>query len=255
MKETNIHTTVADGIARVTLDHPPLNVLTRAMLAELRGALDRLAGTQELRVLVLAAAGKHFSAGADVAEHMPPVYRDMIPEFVDTVATLAAFPLPTIAAVQGRCLGGGFELVQAVDLVVATEDAAFGQPEIKLGVFPPAACVLLPPRLCRGGLAAEILYTGDPVGAPAALAAGLVREVVPGERLEAATAELAGRIARHSAAALRLATQCMLEAHVGEKQALEHAGRLYTANMMATEDAVAGLTAFLQKRQPTWRHR
>jgi cyclohexa-1,5-dienecarbonyl-CoA hydratase len=254
MKEIHIHTTMADGVASVVLDHPPVNVLTRAMLAELRSALDRLAADRELRVLVLAAAGKHFSAGADVAEHMPPVYRDMIPEFVDTVAALAAFPLPTIAAVQGRCLGGGFELVQAVDLVVAAEGAAFGQPEIKLGVFPPAGCVLLP-GMGLGGLAADVLYTGDPVDAAAALQAGLVRQVVPADRLEAAAAELAGRIACHSAAALRLTKQCVREALTTQKQALEHAGRLYSANMMATEDAVAGLTAFLQKRQPAWRHR
>jgi cyclohexa-1,5-dienecarbonyl-CoA hydratase len=254
MNETYIHTTVAEGVARVVLDHPPLNVLTRAMLAELRAALDRLAEDRELRVLVLAAAGKHFSAGADVAEHMPPVYRDMIPEFVDTVAALAAFPLPTIAVVQGRCLGGGFELVQAADLVVAAEGAAFGQPEIKLGVFPPAACVLLP-GMCGCGLAAELLYTGDPVDAAAALQAGLVRQVVPADRVEAAAAALAGRIACHSAAALRLTKQCVREALAAQKQALAHAGRLYSANMMATEDAVVGLTAFLQKRQPAWRHR
>ena len=254
MKETYIHTSVAGGVATVVLDHPPVNVLTRAMLGELRGVLEHLAADRELRVLVLAAAGKHFSAGADVAEHMPPVYRDMIPEFVDTVAALAAFPLPTIAAVQGRCLGGGFELVQAVDLVVAAEGAAFGQPEIKLGVIAPAACVLLP-AMGRCGLAADVLYTGDPVDAAAALQAGLVRQVVPADRLEAAAAELAGRIACHSAAALRLTKQCVREALAAQKQALEHAGRLYSTDLMATEDAVAGLTAFLQKRQPAWRHR
>ncbi len=254
MNETNIHTAVAGGVARVTLDHPPLNILTRALLAELRGVLDHLATDRELRVLVLAAAGKHFSAGADVAEHMPPVYRDMIPEFVDTVATLTAFPLPTIAAVQGRCLGGGFELVQGADLVVAAEGAVFGQPEIALGVFPPAACALLP-RACHGGLAAELLYTGDVVGAAAAHDAGLVRRVVPDDQLASAADELAGRIARHSAAALRLTKRCVRETCPGEREALERAGRLYNTELMATEDAVAGLTAFLQKRQPTWRHK
>jgi cyclohexa-1,5-dienecarbonyl-CoA hydratase len=253
MSEVWVHTTVADGIARVVLDHPPLNILTRAMLGELNGTLDRLAQERELRVLVLSGAGKHFSAGADVAEHMPPVYRDLIPEFVDTVATLAGFPLPTIAAVHGRCLGGGFELAQAVDLIVAEESATFGQPEIKLGVFPPAACVLLS-RRCGGGLAAELLYTGDAVTATSAREAGLVRLVVPDGRLDSEVMALAGRIARHSAAALRLTKQCIREGRTGEQQAMEHAGRLYSATLMGTEDAVAGLTAFLQKREPVWRH-
>jgi len=254
MKEIAIHTCVADGVARVTLDHPPLNILTRAMLAELRGALERLALDRELRVVVLAGAGKHFSAGADVAEHLPPVYRDMIPEFIDTIAAVTAFPVPTIAAVQGRCLGGGFELAQAVDLIVAGEGASFGQPEIKLGVLPPAACVLLP-RRCRTGLAAELVYTGEPIAATDARDAGLLYRVVPDAQIEATATALAQSIARHSAAALRLTKQCVLEARVGEREALEHAGRAYAENLMATDDAVEGLTAFLEKRQPVWRHR
>ena len=254
MNEINIRTAVADGIARVTLDHPPLNILTRAMLAELRSVLDHLAGDRELRVLVLAGMGKHFSAGADVAEHLPPVFREMIPEFVDTIAAVAMFPVPTIAAVQGRCLGGGFELAQAVDMIVAGEGASFGQPEIKLGVLPPAACVLLP-RRCRTGLAAELVYTGEPIAAAEAREAGLLFRVVPDGQVEAAATALAQSIARHSAAALRLTKQCVLEARVGEPEALQHAGRAYAENLMATDDAVEGLTAFLQKRQPTWRHR
>lgn len=253
MSEIALHTTVADGIARVVLDNPPLNVLTRDVLAELRQALRRLADQRDLRVLVLSAAGKHFSAGADVAEHMPPVFRDMIPEFVETVLGLADFPLPVIAAVQGRCLGGGFELVTAADIIVAAEEALFGQPEIKLAVFPPAACVLLP-ALCHRGIAAELLYTGDVINATEAHQAGLARRVVPADQLEASATVLAQRIARHSAAALRLTKRCVREAWVVQRELLFRAGRLYVDDLMGTEDAVAGLAGFLEKRQPVWRH-
>ncbi len=154
--------TLAGGIGRVRLDHPPLNILTREVLARFRSALETLAAEPGLRVLLLSAAGKHFSAGADVREHLPPEHTGLIPEFVETIAALDAFPLPVIAAVQGRCLGGGFELVQAADIVVAAESALFGQPEILLGVLPPAACALLPRRVPRG-VAAELIYGGDPI--------------------------------------------------------------------------------------------
>jgi cyclohexa-1,5-dienecarbonyl-CoA hydratase len=253
MSEIALHVAVADGIGRVTLDNPPLNVLTRGVLAELRQTLRRLAEQRDLRVLLLSAAGKHFSAGADVAEHMPPVFRDLIPEFVETVLSLADFPLPVIAAVQGRCLGGGFELVTGADIILAAEDATFGQPEIKLAVFPPAACVLLP-ALCHRGTAAELLYTGDPMTACQAHEAGLVREVVAAGELDAAAVALARRIARHSAAALRLTKRCVRDAWVVQRELLFRASRLYVDDLMETDDAVAGLAGFLEKQQPVWRH-
>ncbi|MGW8282652.1 MAG: enoyl-CoA hydratase/isomerase family protein, partial [Gemmatimonadota bacterium] len=135
---------MAEGIGTLTLSHPPLNILTRQLLTELRHRLEELAASPDLRAVILQAEGKHFSAGADVGEHLPPEFEQMIPEFLETVRALASFPLPVIAAVRGRCMGGGFEVVQAADIVIAGESALFGQPEILLGVCAPAACVLLP---------------------------------------------------------------------------------------------------------------
>jgi cyclohexa-1,5-dienecarbonyl-CoA hydratase len=253
MSEVAVHTRLEGGVGRVILDHPPVNVLTRGVLAELRQALRRLAEERELRVLALSALGKHFSAGADVAEHMPPLFRELIPEFLETVWAVAEFPVPVVAAVQGRCLGGGFELVAAADIVLAAESASFGQPEIKLAVFPPAAVVMLPGR-SSWGLAAELLFTGDPISAAQAEAAGLVRRVVPDGELEAALEEMVQRIARHSAAALRLAKRGLRQSRAAERAALDQAARLYVDDLMATEDAVVGLAAFLEKRTPVWRH-
>ena len=144
------------GIGTLIFARPPLNILTQSLLAEMRDALARLSGERAMRVLVLGAEGEHFSAGADVGEHLPPRFRSMIPEFLDTIRAIAEFPLPVIAVVRGRCLGGGFEVAQAADLVVAGESASFGQPEIRLGVIAPAACALLP-ACCPPGLAAEPL--------------------------------------------------------------------------------------------------
>jgi cyclohexa-1,5-dienecarbonyl-CoA hydratase len=251
-----VATTTENGIARVTLDHPPLNILTRELAGELRATLRALADDRTLRVVVLGAAGKHFSAGADVGEHLPPAWKAMVPEFLETITALLAFPLPLIAAVRGRCLGGGFELVQAADLVVAGEGASFGQPEIMLGVIPPAACALLP-GLAGPARAAELVFTGDPLSAAQALTAGLVARVVPDDRVDEEALVLAGRIARHSAAALRVAKRALRppSRERAESDALSAAGRHYSRDLMRTADASEGLAAFLEKRTPTWTHR
>jgi cyclohexa-1,5-dienecarbonyl-CoA hydratase len=252
---TRVRVTTADGIAQVVLDSPPLNILTQGLLAELRAALVSPAADPTLRVLVLGAQGKHFSAGADVAEHLPPTYAAMIPEFLATIEALHAFPVPVVAAVRGRCLGGGFELVQAADLIVSGEGASFGQPEIVLGVIAPAASALLP-EICGPARAAEILYTGDAVTAAQALAAGLVVRVVADERVDEEALALAGRIARHSAAALRIAKRAIRAGSKGRlTDALRSAGRLYVEDLMRTADAREGLTAFVEKRPAVWAHR
>ena len=120
-----IRTTMEDGIGRIVLDQPPLNILTQQLLGDIRRELVSLQAEKTLRVLVISAEGKHFSAGADVGEHLPPAFEKMIPEFIETVAAIDSFPLPVVAAVQGRCLGGGFELAQAADMIVAGENAMF----------------------------------------------------------------------------------------------------------------------------------
>jgi cyclohexa-1,5-dienecarbonyl-CoA hydratase len=252
----HVATTTENGIARVVLNNPPLNILTRGILGELRTTLTTLADDASLRVVVLGAEGKHFSAGADVGEHLPPAWQAMIPEFLETVAALRAFPVPLVAAVRGRCLGGGFELVQAADLVVAGEGATFGQPEILLGVIPPAACALLP-DLAGPARAAEIVFTGDPLSAAQALAAGLVARVVADDGVDAEALALAGRIARHSAAALRVAKRALRPParERAEADALAASGRRYARDLMRTADATEGLTAFLEKRTPAWAHR
>ena len=245
---------VSDGVGRLVLDNPPLNILTRAELATLRDELATLAVVADLRVLVLSGRGKHFSAGADVAEHLPPHHLTLIPDFLATVAQLEAFPLPVIGAVRGKCLGGGFELIQPADIIVAAEGATFGQPEIVLGVFPPAAVVLLPERL-PAGVVAETIYTGDPLTAGDAERRGFVTRLVPDDALERTTDALAARIARHSAAALRAAKRALrpLEPAVRD-HALRRAAEIYLHELMETRDAVEGLRAFVEKRSPAWTH-
>lgn len=252
---STIRYSVQDGVARVFIDRPPLNILTRDTLSALHVALADLASDPSIRVLVLSAAGKHFSAGADVGEHLPPVVDEMIPKFLETVTALDTFPLPTIAAVQGKCLGGGLEIVLGADIVIAADNAVFGQPEIVLGVVPPAACAMLPTRTTRG-VAADLIFTGDPLPATDAQHAGLVRRVVPVDDLETAALGLAARISRHSAAALRVAKRSLRgPGREHQEAAMTAACAAYLDDLMGTADALEGLTAFVEKRQPTWRHR
>lgn len=246
---------VENGVARLVLNNPPLNILTRDLLAAIRKELSNLESEPTVRVLLLSAEGKHFSAGADVDEHMPPVYEQLIPEFMDTIVQLDAFPLPIVAAVQGRCLGGGFELVQPADMIVAAESASFGQPEITLGVFPPAACVMLP-QLVSPCVAAEWVLTGETIGARKAEHCGMVLRVVPEADLERAVMNLASHIAQQSAAALRLAKRALKASRPDNRaDALRLAGQLYVEDLMKTEDALEGLHAFRERRRPAWTHR
>lgn len=242
-----------EGIAHVVLNHPPLNILTQDVLSELRNALSELSTDSTLRVLLLRAEGKHFSAGASVEEHLPGSVEEMIPEFMRTIQAFHDFPAPSVCAVQGRCLGGALELALAADLVVAAEGALFGVPEISLGVIPPAACVQLP-RMVPRGVAAALVFTGEPMDARAAMTAGLVLRVVDDDALHHEAMRIALSISGHSAAALRKAKQTLRIGAEVPDTAMAEASRIYLDDLMNTTDATEGLRSFMEKRQPHWTH-
>ncbi len=249
-----VHVSFERGVGHIVLNHPPLNLLTRSLMAELRQRLDEMSDEARLRVLILRAEGKHFSAGASVEEHLPDQVAVMIPEFMETIGAVRDFPLPVVAAVQGRCLGGGFELVLAADLIIAAEDALLGVPEIQLGVFPPAVCLQLP-RWGAPPLAAELVYTGDLQRASVLAEAGIVRRVVPTTELLREATTLAENIARNSGAVLRVTKRALRAGTRSPDMAMREVTRIYLDELMATEDAIEGLTSFLENRVPEWRHR
>ena len=244
---------VRSGIAEAVLHHPPLNVLTRDVLADVRTELTALSADRRLRALLVRAEGAHFSAGASVEEHLPGAVEEMIPEFMETIAVLDAFPVPVVCAVQGRCLGGALELAAAGDMILASQDALFGVPEIRLGVLPPAACVQLP-RLVPPAVAAELIYTGSTMDAEEARRVGLVLRVVPGDRLVEEARGLAAKVAERSAAALRVAKRAVRAGRGGAGDAMSRVSRIYLDDLMSTADAMEGLTSFLEKREPEWSH-
>ncbi len=243
-----------DGAWWVTLNRPPHNVLNIAMMRELAQALERAVLDPTARAVVLAAEGRSFCAGVDVAEHTAEHVGEMLEVFHGLCRRLADSDVPTVAAVGGAALGGGCELVALCDVVLASEGATFGQPEIRVGVFPPVAAASFLALLGKGGLAP--LLTGEVLTAQRAHQLGLVTEVVPAGELEAAVRRRVEQLAAHSAAVLRLAKRAAVASFRRQfAQALEEAERVYLDLLMRTEDAHEGLRAFLEKRKPAWQHR
>jgi len=245
-----VHWHSENGVGRLTLNRPPLNILSIAMLREVLSILAQAATEQSLKVLVLGAVGKVFSAGVDVADHTAEKVGEMIPLFDQTCVALAEFPAPTLAAVQGSALGGGFELVSCCDLVVASDLVRFGQPEIKLGVIPPVAALRLR-RQIGGRRAAELLMLGTTLEATAAFEMGLINRLVPANQFEATVEAVVKDLAALSAAALR-ACKRAIRLGMDEWIGLKAVERLYLDELMATQDAQEGLAAFLEKRPPVW---
>lgn len=246
---------IAAGLATVTLDRPPLNVLSTSMMRELAAALRRVAASAEVRVVRVDGAGKAFSAGVDVLDHEGERLAPMMEALADLFHAFEAVPQPVVAVVRGACLGGGLEVVLACDLAIASADASFGQPEVKLGVFAPPASVLLP-RLIGERAALGLLLAGEPIGAEEARRLGLVHAVFAAADLDAESARWIGRLLALSGEALRQAKRAVAAARgLPAREAHERVHAIYTNELMATRDAAEGLRAFAEKRPPVWTHR
>ncbi len=244
---------ITEGVARLTLNRPPLNILTLAMIRQLAERLDTIAQQTRLKAMVLAATGKAFCAGVDVADHTPGRTEPMIREFCALFTRLRTLPMPAIAVVQGAALGGGTELAVACDMVLAATSARFGQPEIKLGVFPPIAAALFP-QLIGYQQAARLIFSGETITASEAAQLGLVTYVATDDELETTLERLLTQFRAMSAAALRMTKHALLYgADLGVARALPRIEELYLQDLMATADAREGVQSFIEKRQPVWR--
>ncbi|HET7295155.1 MAG TPA: enoyl-CoA hydratase/isomerase family protein [Vicinamibacteria bacterium] len=251
---STLRVSVSEGIARVTLNRPPLNILDIETIRELNRAIRDLREDRGLLALVLAAEGRAFSAGVSVEDHLPGKADLMLRAFHEIFRQLHTLHCPLLAAVQGPAIGGGCELATFADIVVASEAATFGQPEIRLGVFPPVAAVRLAQRVGQAR-ALRLILGGDVLSAREAERIGLVDRVVPPEELASAVEQETARLKDKSAAALRLAKRAVLAAAGRDFDAgLEAVERLFLEELMRTHDAAEGLRAFLGKRPPAWTH-
>lgn len=244
---------VAGGLATITIDRPPQNVLDVATMAEIAQAAGRVEEDRTAKALLITASGdKAFSAGVDVLDHVPEKVVGMLDTFHGLLRRLVSFPIPTIAALNGSALGGGCELAIACDMIVARDGTRIGQPEIRLGVFPPVAAILLP-RIAPSCRARELLLGGGLVTASEALALGLVNRVFPQATFRADCQAFAEQFLSLSRVALLYSKRAIAEASGRSfADALPVLERIYLKELMATSDAVEGLNSFLEKRKPAW---
>ncbi|MBI2932510.1 MAG: enoyl-CoA hydratase/isomerase family protein [Planctomycetes bacterium] len=231
------------GAAVVEISNPPVNVLTMALLEELRATVERV-GSSGARGLLLCGTGKCFSAGADVAEHLPPVYRQMLPLFSRTIHAILGLEIPTLACVHGAALGGGLELALACDFIVAAEPTRLGFPEITLGVFPPVAAAILPLEI-GSSRALDLLLSGETINASRALELGLINKVGSAED----AAQFLERMVRFPRPAL---SACKRAARRGFAERMAEAERIYVDELMGHPEPLEGLKAFIERRKPSW---
>ena len=249
-----IELSTADGLATVTLNRPPVNILNIPMMAELNAAFETVLADRQIAALVLRASGKAFSAGVDISDHTADKVPEMLREFHGLFRKLAGTDALTIAVVQGAALGGGCELATFCDIVLASERAKFGQPEVQVGVFPPVAACVLPWRV---GLkkAIELNALGAVIDAQEARRIGLVNQVFPEDEFSEHVARYLDGVRKLSRPVVRLAKRAT--AGAAREQFLldlERAERLYVHELMKLSDAHEGLAAFLGKREPRWKH-
>jgi enoyl-CoA hydratase len=252
--------TEQDGaVAVVTIDHPPVNALSAALLEELEAEVERLDADESVRAIVLKGAGERaFVAGADISEF--PAQRESAAEegggsargIQKLGARMDAADTPFVAAIHGFCLGGGLELAMCCDIRVAAEDSQLGQPEIKLGLIPGGGGTQRLPRLVGPGRSMLLNLTGDFIDARTAYEWGLVERVVPREEVLGAALGIARTIAQrspHAVAVLReLARTCRdLQLEEGLRREADGFRRC-----LASEDGLEGVSAFLEKREPTF---
>ena len=244
-----------DGaLLRLRLARPKANLVDAAMIAALAQALAAHRDNAGLLAALVDHEGPHFSFGASVEEHLPGACEQMLASLHALLGGMLDWPRPILMSVRGQCLGGGLEFALAANLLFAAPDAQFGQPEMKLGVFAPAASVLLPLRLGQAR-AEDLLYSGRSIDAPTALAWGLANEVAE-DPAAAAVAYFDKHLAGKSAASLAHAVRAARAPFAALARArLDDVEALYLDKLMATRDAREGLAAFIEKRAPKWEHR
>ncbi len=241
-----------DGqLLELRLARPKANIIDATMIAAIDNALEEHKDNARLKAVLLGAEGPHFSFGASVEEHLPGQCAAMLESFHKLILRMVDSPVPILVAVHGQCLGGGLEVASAGHLIFAGPDAKMGQPEIKLGVFAPAASCLLPIRIGQAR-AEDLLLSGRSIDAEEAHRFGLVNSIDDDPRAAAIAwfdehlASLSADSLRHATTAARGGVRAQMHQRLAEVESL------YLDKLMKTNDAVEGLNAFMEGRAPVW---
>jgi cyclohexa-1,5-dienecarbonyl-CoA hydratase len=253
MESKRIEITVAGPIASLTLSHGKQNIIDFQMMDELPRVLDDLERRPEISTILISGAGEHFSAGVDIPSHTPDKVGEMLSKFHNAIRRLFKTPKVTLTAVKGYCLGGGAELAMVCDIVVTTDGAHWGFPEIRLGCYPPVAAAALA-AIVGQKLAAELVLTGRSFDGREAERIGLANRAIPADKLKETVSEYEERLAALSPAALMGAKRALYSwdaAHF--EKGLARAEDIYLKELIQTEDAKEGIRAWMEKRSPVWK--
>ncbi|BBO80979.1 crotonase [Desulfosarcina ovata subsp. sediminis] len=251
-----INVETADGICAITHTRPPANFLSIASMKEFISTIEAAEADAAVKVITIhGGGGKFFSAGVDVSDHTEELAQEMVDTFDKLLHCLMYGSKPKIAVVRGMALGGGCELIAFCDMVYATENATFGQPEINVGVFPaPAASIF--PRLVGIKKSLELILTGDIISAREAKEIGLVNHVCAPEAIDDAVGKLTHNLCAKSAVVLQLTRKAILAAKdLDLASALSVTADIYANELMQTEDAAIGISAFLKQEKPVWKNK
>jgi len=254
MGYSHIEVRFENGLGTITLNRPPVNILNIAMMEEINGVLASWKGKKDLKLVLFDAKGKCFSAGVDVGEHMGDMAPKMIDAFHGIFRLMDKLGIPTVASVYGSCLGGGCELAIFCDLVISSEDAKYGQPEVQVGVFPPIAAQIMP-RIIGRKAAMDLILSGRIISAEEAMGMGLINKVVTKDNLNAATQDFCKPYLKLSAEVLRKTKKAITAGLMDDfEPSLKVIEDIYLEELMPTADAQEGLKAFLEKRKPVWKN-
>lgn len=246
----------SEGVTELVIGPAPSNIVSEAVMAEIIEQLEIVQKNKDKKLVILTGAGDHFSYGASVPEHTPEKVDSMIPNFHKLIDKILSCQVPIMAKVKGNCLGGGFEVVMACHFIYALKDASFAVPEIKLGVFPPPASVLLP-FIIGDSLACEMTLTGSAKSGEELKNCGFANAAfdTSEEMDEAIDKFIAKKINPLSASSLRKAVQAVrtgiIERYRDDIQKVE---KLYLKDLMSTNDGVEGIVSFIEKRKPEWKN-
>jgi cyclohexa-1,5-dienecarbonyl-CoA hydratase len=241
--------------ARLVLNHPPYNVLTVPLMTEMAEAIESLNGRGDTKCIVLESSQTTFSAGISLEDSKADRVFQTLDAFNRIFTSIKEISKPMIVVVNGPAIGAGSELVAFGDMVIATPKARFAQPEVKMGVFPPFAAIMLP-ALIGSKKTYELILTGQALSAEEALHLGFVNRVVSEEHLKATVDEILARIGEFSAPVLEM-TKAVIQGSIGMplKEAMKKSQDIYLNQLMALEDVQEGLRAVLEKRKPVWKNK
>ena len=250
-----IQFSVEDTIARITLNHAPYNVLTVPMMTEMAQSIESLNGRSDVKAILMSSSQKTFSAGISLEDSRPDRVFQTLEAFSRVFAAIREISKPLIMVVNGPAIGAGSELVAFGDMVIATPNAKFAQPEVKLGVFPPFAAVMLP-QLIGPKKTYELILTGEALGAEEALRLGFVNKVVPEAELGKAVDVILAKISEFSGPVLEV-TKKVIGSSIGLPldEAMKKSQNIYLNELMNLQDVQEGLRAVLEKRKPVWKNK